>query len=129
MTQNTNPNNDSGSKKRARTDGGIRATDAESTPVTASASWSDLNSFRRDCLVAIAALEDTPKGLTIKTWLETEYDEHINHGRLYPALDDLVAYDLVEKGQRDGRTNEYELTERGEQLLDGRCAQLAEVLQ
>lgn len=47
-------------------------------------------------------------------------DEGVNHGQLYPTLDDLVGAGLVEKGQIDDRTNSYSLTEEGRDLLEGR---------
>ncbi|MEA5387145.1 helix-turn-helix transcriptional regulator [Haloarculaceae archaeon H-GB11] len=57
-------------------------------------------------------------GLGIKEELEqTFYADNVNHGRLYPNLDELVEKGLVAKGQRDRRTNNYELTQRGEHVL------------
>ncbi|MFB6155190.1 MAG: PadR family transcriptional regulator, partial [Haloferacaceae archaeon] len=44
----------------------------------------------------------------------------IHHGRLYPNLDTLVEKGLVEKGQRDRRTNYYTLTRRGRREIDAR---------
>jgi hypothetical protein len=127
MTEHTNTNNDTGIENRARTDGGTLTTDPEHTSQATPTTWTDINAFQRDCLVAIAALDDSPKGTAIQDWLEVEYDEELNHGRVYPALNDLVEDDLLEKGSRDGRTNEYALTEAARRLLRGRCAQLAEV--
>ncbi|MFO7907959.1 MAG: helix-turn-helix transcriptional regulator [Pirellulaceae bacterium] len=46
-------------------------------------------------------------GLAIKEELEDYYEKEIHHGRLYPNLDTLVEKGLVEKGQRDRRTNYY----------------------
>ena len=58
-------------------------------------------------------------GLGIKDSLEEHYaEDDINHGRLYPNLDDLVERGLVEKGEIDDRTNEYELTEKGLQTIE-----------
>jgi hypothetical protein len=61
-------------------------------------------------------------GLAIKRTLESPawYDEEIHHGRLYPNLDTLVDHDLVEKRERDKRTNTYHLTDNGWQLLGRR---------
>jgi len=39
--------------------------------------------------------------------------QEIHHGRLYPNLDTLVEKGLVEKGEKDRRTNVYTLTRRG----------------
>lgn len=79
----------------------------------------DLTGFQRDCLVVIAGL-DSPKGLAIKDELDEYYGSEINHGRLYPNLDELVQKGLIEKGQIDDRTNSYSLTDEGRELLAGR---------
>jgi len=79
----------------------------------------DLTGFQRDLLYVIAGLDD-PHGLAIKEELEGYYESEVNHGRLYPNLDTLVEKGLVEKGQRDRRTNFYTLTRRGERELDAR---------
>lgn len=82
----------------------------------------ELTAFQRDLLVVIGRLESEngrpPKGLAAKRELETKYDTEINHGRLYPNLDDLVAMGLVDKGERDKRTNWYGLTDDGEATLE-----------
>jgi DNA-binding PadR family transcriptional regulator len=79
----------------------------------------DLTGFQRDLLYVIAGL-DTPHGLAIKDEVEAYYQKEIHHGRLYPNLDTLVDEDLVEKSQRDRRTNEYELTDAGEEKIERR---------
>ena len=79
----------------------------------------DLTGFQRDLLYVIAGL-DEPHGLAIQEELEGYYESEVNHGRLYPNLDTLVEKGLVEKGQRDRRTNFYTLTRRGERELDAR---------
>jgi uncharacterized membrane-anchored protein len=58
-------------------------------------------------------------GLGIKDVLERPewYDEEINHGRLYPNLDTLVDHGLVAKSELDKRTNTYQLTDQGWELL------------
>jgi len=77
----------------------------------------ELTAFQRNVLVILA--EEPRYGLAIKRELESYYDSEVNHGRLYPNLDDLVEMDLVEKSELDKRTNQYELTEAGyEALLD-----------
>lgn len=71
----------------------------------------DLTAFQQTILVVLA---ETPRyGLAIKRELESYYDEEVNHGRLYPNLDDLVNDGLIEKSERDKRTNEYALTDEG----------------
>ncbi|PSQ61480.1 MAG: PadR family transcriptional regulator [Halobacteriales archaeon SW_9_67_25] len=79
----------------------------------------DLTGFQRDLLVVIAGL-DEPHGLAIKDELEEYYESEVNHGRLYPNLDELVEKGLVEKGQKDRRTNVYHLTQRGDRELSAR---------
>jgi len=79
----------------------------------------DLTGFQRDLLVVTAGM-DEPNGLDIKDELEDYYESPINHGRLYPNLDTLVDKGLVEKGQRDERTNIYQLTDRGQRELEAR---------
>ena len=79
----------------------------------------DLTGFQRDLLYVIAGLEQ-PHGLALKDELEDYYQKEIHHGRLYPNLDTLVDKGLVEKGQRDRRTNTYVLTRRGRRELTSR---------
>jgi PadR family transcriptional regulator PadR len=62
----------------------------------------DLTGFQRDVLVVIAGLEE-PHGLAIKSELEGYYESEVNHGRLYPNLDELVGKGVVEKEQTDQR--------------------------
>lgn len=79
-----------------------------------------LTAFKRDCLVAAAAVEEsgeTSYGLAIKRNLEARYDEEVNHGRLYPNLDDLVEAGLLSKSALDKRTNEYVPTDAAYELL------------
>ncbi len=79
----------------------------------------DLTAFQRDLLYVIHGLDD-PHGLLVKEELEAYYDGEINHGRLYPNLDKLVANGLVKKEQQDRRTNAYSLTSRGRRELEAR---------
>ena len=79
----------------------------------------DLTGFQRDCLYVIAGL-DEPHGLAIKNDLEEYYETEIHHGRLYPNLDTLVEKGMVEKGQKDRRTNVYSVTQRGRRELEDR---------
>lgn len=77
-----------------------------------------LTRFQLEILYELAAkLDQSDYGLGIKTSLENYYDEDVNHGRLYPNLDDLVERGLVEKSAQDKRTNEYELTPAGKELV------------
>jgi DNA-binding PadR family transcriptional regulator len=79
----------------------------------------DLTAFQRDLLYVVAGL-DEPHGLAIKSELDEYYEDDINHGRLYPNLDDLVEKGLVEKGEKDKRTNFYSMTRRGGRELEAR---------
>lgn len=79
----------------------------------------DLTGFQRDLLAVTAGL-DEPNGLDIKAELEDYYESDINHGRLYPNLDNLVDKGLLEKGQQDERTNEYGVSARGGRELRAR---------
>ena len=77
----------------------------------------ELTAFQQNILTILA--EDARYGLAIKRELESYYDSEVNHGRLYPNLDDLVEMGLVEKSELDKRTNEYALTDEGlETVLD-----------
>jgi len=71
----------------------------------------DLTAFQKNILVVLS--EEPMYGLAIKRALEEYYGEDVNHGRLYPNLDDLVGRGFVEKSELDKRTNQYELTEEG----------------
>ena len=76
-----------------------------------------LTAFQQSILVILA--EDARYGLAIKRELENYYNSEVNHGRLYPNLDDLVEMGLVEKSELDKRTNQYALTDEGyETVLD-----------
>jgi PadR family transcriptional regulator PadR len=79
----------------------------------------DLTGFQRDLLYVIAGLDD-PHGLAIKEELSEYYDDEIHNGRLYPNLDTLVSKGLVDKGDRDRRTNAYSATRRGRREIAAR---------
>jgi len=79
----------------------------------------DLTGFQRDLLYVVAG-RDEPHGLAIKNKLEEYYEKEIHHGRLYPNLDTLVEKGLLEKGEKDRRTNYYIVTSRGQQELEAR---------
>jgi DNA-binding PadR family transcriptional regulator len=75
----------------------------------------DLTAFQQNILVILA--EEPMYGLAIKRRLESYYGTEVNHGRLYPNLDDLVEMDFVEKSELDKRTNQYELTDTGRDVV------------
>lgn len=71
----------------------------------------ELTAFQKNILTVLG--EEARYGLAIKRELEEYYGQEVNHGRLYPNLDDLVNKGLVEKSELDKRTNEYALTDDG----------------
>lgn len=97
----------------ARTD--EEAPHAQNTSDAFRATAADLTKFQLRALAVIA--EKVRYGLAIRRELSNYYGEEINHGRVYPNLDDLADLGLVEKRNRDDRSNEYELTERGHSVL------------
>lgn len=82
----------------------------------------DLTAFQRDLLYVAAGLENesAPHGMAIKDRIDQDYAGEINHGRLYPNLDELVEKGLLEKGTIDKRTNSYSVTDRGRRELEAR---------
>jgi DNA-binding PadR family transcriptional regulator len=90
----------------------------------------DLTGFQRDLLaVLIARIEagvETP-GQRIKDDLQARGYHNINHGRLYPNLDDLADRGLVEKEEAayDNRTNSYRPSKRGRKLIEHYASTLA----
>jgi len=78
----------------------------------------DLTLFQQNVLLVLGEEQNHQEyGLGIKRELEDLYGEEVNHGRLYPNLDDLIELGLVAKSERDRRTNDYRLTDAGKQLL------------
>ncbi|MCU4924404.1 PadR family transcriptional regulator [Halobacteria archaeon AArc-dxtr1] len=78
----------------------------------------ELTAFQNNILVILA--REPMYGLAIKRDLEDYYGTEVNHGRLYPNLDELVELGLVEKSELDKRTNQYSLTDDGyAAVLDG----------
>ena len=76
----------------------------------------ELTGFQRDILYCIADVNE-PYGLGIKQALEEYGGTEVNHGQLYPNLDTLVYKGYVAKSSLDDRTNQYELTAEGRELL------------
>lgn len=73
----------------------------------------DLSAFQRDVLVVARDHEDGPIGLDIMRDLEAAGWAEVQHGRLYPNLDELVEKGLLSKKPKDKRSNRYEITDRG----------------
>src|SRR6056297_1673646 len=82
-------------------------------------SMHELTGFQRDLLYGVAALEE-PSGLEIGRELAEYSSTEVNHGRLYPNLNDLIGEGLLSKEEKDGRTNLYGLTPRGIELIEER---------
>ena len=78
----------------------------------------DLTAFQQNILVILS--REPMYGLAIKRNLQLYYEDEVNHGRLYPNLDDLVDAGLVEKSELDKRTNQYALTEAGYRAIVNR---------
>ncbi|MCD2199205.1 PadR family transcriptional regulator [Halobacterium sp. KA-4] len=68
--------------------------------------------FQRDILCVLCGLDD-PKGMEIQSELESYYGSEVLHARVYQNLDSLAERGLVEKGERDSRTNYYRITDAG----------------
>lgn len=89
--------------------------------VSNASEWANLTSFQRDVIIATLRRDGTPKadkqdlphGLGIKREVEVIRHEDVNHGRLYPNLDELVDAGYLTKGERDRRTNTYRVTTAG----------------
>jgi len=74
-----------------------------------------LSAFQQEILRQL--FDEPDYGLGLKRDLETYYGEEVNHGRLYPNLDELTERGLLEKTQQDKRTNEYALTDEGRYVV------------
>ena len=79
----------------------------------------DLTAFQRNMLFVVSGLK-APKGVEVKDELDAYYESEIHHGRLYPNLEALIERGLISKGQKDNRTNEYILTEKGGRAIKER---------
>ena len=88
---------------------------SEAQTLTETSTARNLTAFQKNILTILS--EEPMYGLAIKRELEDYYGTEVNHGRLYPNLDDLVEEGLVEKSELDKRTNQYALTEEGYQAL------------
>jgi len=79
--------------------------------------WFDLNSSKRDLLVEIYQM-DQPSGQDIRGRMKAEHNEDVDHGRLYPNLNDLVDLGLLDKGEQNLRSNYYQITNDGQRLVE-----------
>lgn len=81
----------------------------------------DMTALQRDILFAVAGLE-SPNGQEIRRELVETQGRDVLSGHIYLSIEQLVDAGLVAKQSRDGRSNEYSLTEAGETWLDNRLA-------
>ena len=79
----------------------------------------DLRGFQRDLLFVVGGL-DAPNGREILEEMEDSLADEVQPARLYTNLDELVERGLVEKSRKDGRTNRYELTAEGREMIEAR---------
>jgi DNA-binding PadR family transcriptional regulator len=80
---------------------------------------SALPAFERNLLIAINRRE-APSGAALRDELRSSTADVIHDPQLYATLDALVTQGFVEKGQQDGRTNAYTLTQVGQRALEER---------
>jgi len=88
--------------------------------------WFDLTGFERDLIVEIYQMEQ-PSGQGIRGRMEAEHGEVVTTGQLYPNLDDLVDYGLLNKGEQNRRTNYYEVTNDGRRLVEDTARYFASI--
>ncbi|QLC34002.1 helix-turn-helix transcriptional regulator [Halarchaeum sp. CBA1220] len=81
----------------------------------------EITGFQRDVLYVVAGLGD-PKGMRVQDELEEYYGSSVLPARVYQNLDDLHEAGLIEKGERDSRTNYYRLTDAGRERIERRRA-------
>ncbi|WP_416841668.1 helix-turn-helix transcriptional regulator [Haloferax sp. DFSO52] len=72
----------------------------------------ELTAIQRDLLFVVSGMRN-PSGKAIKSELEDSQGRALLAGRVYTNLNELVEKDLIAKGSKTGRTNEYSLTEDG----------------
>jgi DNA-binding PadR family transcriptional regulator len=80
------------------------------------ASLPDLSRFQLEVLYEL--YENADYGLRVKELLSEYFETEVNHGRLYPNLDELAEMGLVDKSKADGRTNRYALTSDGRAVVE-----------
>jgi len=86
----------------------------------------ELTHFQLEILYRLAKTGPS-KGTALKSELFQLYESEINHGRLYPNLDQLAVKGYVNKESRDKRTNDYSLTVAGEAVVRADSAYRADI--
>jgi len=79
-------------------------------------------------LLAIANTMDEPSGQDIRREYDGVAQAHTNHGRLYPNLKELVATGCMNKGKHDERTNYYECSDKGRDVLEAHAGFVGDCL-
>lgn len=79
----------------------------------------ELTAIQRDLLFVVRGMSES-SGQSIKTELEDTQGRSLLAGRVYTNLNDLVDEGLIEKGSKNGRTNEYSLTDEGRDAVRAR---------
>ena len=77
----------------------------------------ELTSFQRDLLFVVGGLTSA-SGKEIKNEIEDSQGRKLLAGRVYTNLDTLVEEGLIEKGEIDGRTNRYVITDDGREAIE-----------
>lgn len=88
-------------------------------PVSATMDVHKLTAIQRDLLFVVSGMDES-SGQAIKSELEQTQGRSLLAGRVYTNLNELVDSGLIDKGSRDGRTNEYSLTEEGREAVRNR---------
>ncbi len=78
-----------------------------------------LTAIQRDLLFVVRGMSES-SGQRIKSELEETQGRDLLAGRVYTNLNQLVECGYVEKGSKNGRTNEYSLTDAGREALRDR---------
>lgn len=99
----------------------MTASDAGRSPIDIAA---ELSAFQEAILTVLAA--EARPGVGVRDEVEAYLNKEVKHGWLYPNLDELVELNLIERGELDGRTNEYSITEAGYNVLYAKLAWQAE---
>ena len=86
----------------------------------------ELTAFQYTLLSAADDLVE-PSGQDIRRHVDAGpfHPSPMNHGRLYPNLETIVEAGLVEKGEKNDRTNLYTITDDGKDALETRASYLS----
>jgi DNA-binding PadR family transcriptional regulator len=76
----------------------------------------ELTGFQRDILYCVAGAEP-PSGPNVMAALEDYHIAEVKHSRYYVNLNELIDEGYLTKGSVDERTNSYQITADGRQLL------------